>query len=168
MEKVICPKCGKETLASFSFCKSCNEKLPDGLKPISVQQGGETTNNRRHGFITFWLWLLMVANVFSLITNFAPEWAWGRNYEAIQPAWVYYMCGVIGLIYMAGIYLLYKWRKVGFSLVVISTAICLLIYIIAGLKFSSTVYAGPIVGLIVLYGILQLKSNGVSYWKQLK
>ncbi len=38
MEKVICPKCKMETLASLSFCRNCKEKLPKGLKPISEKE----------------------------------------------------------------------------------------------------------------------------------
>lgn len=156
---------------------------------------------RRHGFVTFWLWLGIIVNIITIFTaiiayqNFTNLGYVGMDLIAsgvdINPFCdainhhVFIMqiiAGASGVCLIAGYVLLLKWKKAGFWLLAITSVI------VAGLNvlmmnFVKQDYAllglninwSPITQLIVtpisvliLWGILQIKKDGISCWKLLQ
>lgn len=142
---------------------------------------------RRNGFVTFWLWLMIVANAGSVImqlisANYAT-WQYATSEKATQffygqPAIIYYYIGaayfiaILSLVNVAGAIFLLKWKKLGYWLFVGSAAACFTIMvsfaIIGGITIpvGSSMF-GAVSGPVALWAIMQIRKNGISCWRQL-
>lgn len=147
-----------------------------------------SVEKERHGFVTFWLWLMIIGNFIGVImqamsANYAI-WAYATEENAtiffyfkhgMVDYYIYasYFMIVLSLVNIAGAIVLLKWKKLGYWLFVGSAITCMAIMvsfaIIGG--FTTAVgssMAGAIVGPVILWAILQIKKNGVSCWKLLE
>lgn len=134
----------------------------------------------RHGFVTFWLWFCIVANVVLAAIFFMGSDSFLMDYPII-------VCGVLGVctLSVVGLFMLLNWRKLGFWLVVTAAVINVLtvVYtqyemsqIYSMLGISVGIDTAEIVKAIgqeairigILFGVLQIKKNGVSCWSQLE
>lgn len=142
----------------------------------------------RHGFVTFWLWLIVIGNVVGVImqamaANYAIlAYATDENAKiffyfrhGIVDYYIYasYFMIVLSLVNIAGAIVLLKWEKLGYWLFVGSAATCLAIMVSFGILggFTTAVVSsmiGAVIGPVVLWAILQIKKNGVSCWKLLE
>lgn len=109
----------------------------------------------RHGFITFWLWFMIIVNLAAGIANFAMSD--GQAHGIV--------IGCLGLVNMASAVCLLNWKKIGFWIFVgVATCSCILnIYLES---FSGAI--GAVMGVCILFGILQLKKNNQSCWSLLE
>ena len=142
----------------------------------------------RNGFITFWLWFMIIANLFSailLIRNFVASFDFLFGDFKILTI-ISVISGVFGsLCYIISAAKLLNWKKSGFRLMMVvaiilmgvNTAVFFLLDKaasdagIGGVSFGpNTLYtiAGGILSLIVLRAILGIKKDGVSCWSQLE
>lgn len=141
-----CPNCGR-LQKQFNFDKHVNEQEP----PIEAI-------HERNGFITFWLWVLIVGNVLMAIISFFPKTMWGKNYpdDSVIPSIV---SGLFCIINVTGAFMLLSWKKRGFYLIALSA-------VIGGVFSFITVKSLPVglVGLAILWSILNIKRNGIPYW----
>lgn len=142
----------------------------------------------RNGFITFWLWFMIIANLFTaivLIFNFVQsfDFLFG-DFKTLTI--ISFISGLFGsLCYIISAAKLLNWKKSGFHLMMVvaiilmgvNTAVFFLLDKaasdagIGGFHFGpNTLYtiAGGALGLLVLRGILALKKDGVSCWSQLE
>ena len=142
---------------------------------------------QRHGFISFWLWLMIIANIISGIYSICNHniaiWAYASAEMAQQFFYVnhsvadFYSYALIGmgclaLVNAASAILLLKWNKIGFWMIVATSAVNLCIMIAFGCKGGWTgavlqSMAGAVLGPVILYLILHIKKEGVSCWSQL-
>lgn len=155
----------------------------------------------RHGFVTFWLWLCIIANIimipFSIISyqNLTNLGYYGMDLiasgidltpfsEAIHPhVLIMQIVAALSGIAMVVFYIQIKnWKKSGFwglvitavTVAIINTIMMNLIqkdYQLVGMYLNlnpiAQVIATPL-SLLILWGILQIKKNGVSCWKLLE
>lgn len=142
----------------------------------------------RHGFVTFWLWFMIIGNIAGAIMQVMSAkyaiWAYATAENAelffyikhgMVDYYIYasYFMIVLSMINVAGAILLLKWKKIGYWLFVGSAATCLAIMIsfaiFGGLTPAvGSSIAGAILGPVILWAILQIKKNGVSCWKLLE
>ena len=142
---------------------------------------------QRHGFVTFWLWLMLLSNLAVAIYMIAERdlaiWIYATEEKAHLMFYgiingVDLFCNSmivlagLGVVNFIAAILLLKWKKAGFWVCIAASAINLIVMIILASigGLSSAVISsiiGAIAGPLVLYGILQLKKNDVSCWKQL-
>ena len=118
--------------------------------------------HERNGFVTFWLWMILVANMIGAVIAFFPKTMWGSNYPDQYVAFSV-ASGVFGLVTVFGAQLLLSWKKIGFVVILVSSICNGLIAL-----FTSGSFPVGIIGLVILWMILQLKKNGKSCWEQLK
>lgn len=118
---------------------------------------------QRHGFVSFWLWLLMIANaVFAIIMV--------KVTPISNMIISLFFALLLPLLNIAGSILLLNWKKLGFWLILGAPFYYFLIEISGS---ASTIDALTNLGLnlillpLVLFAILQIKKNGMSCWKQL-
>lgn len=179
------------------FEEAEGEGQPSPHVDIPYQSGGNepgpsnpaaTANKERHGFVTFWLWLMIISNIIGAImqamsANYAI-WAYATYDNAQLFFYVehgvvdYYICAawimvVLSLVNVAGAIMLLKWKKMGYWFIVGSAVACLAIMISFGVLggFSaSVVYSivGAVIGPIALWAILQISKNGLRCWYLLK
>lgn len=143
-----CPQCGWSQ-KKIEFTKS-------------QQKETDVVVKERHGFITFWLWLLAVSNILGAIVDFFPKTMWGTNYPD-EYVMVSVFSGVLYLINVIGVFLLLMWKNVGFTIIAVSSTI-------AALTLFTRMGSAPVglIGIVVLWFVLKIKKHGVSYWDAMK
>lgn len=156
---MYCPNCGKEIADESKFCPYCGTRIETD-KQVNITP--DTSTKTRHGFVTFWLWFSgVVAVIYGtlLLIEFADI---GEPADMIN--------ALLAIVSAIGFYLLLKWKKEGFWIVFVTSILEALIAIVmdaSELNFFVSIIACAI-DIGVLYGILQLKQDGVSCWSQLK
>ena len=124
------------------------------------------TNKQRHGCLAAWLIYLIIAySIGSLGLFFGSESIHKRlTYLTSENSLL--IVASIELLNVAFSFFLFKWVKLGFWGLLLSNIILLIIQINGS---DNLIY--PIVTviyLLILYGLLKLKKNGVSGWDNLE
>lgn len=123
-------------------------------------------NKQRHGCVTAWLILMIVANsLVALMYLLANDMIQENLPEPISDTMLY-LLAVVGICNVVFAVFLFKWKKWAFWGYVGSAAAALAINLSAGLGVGQSL-AG-LLGIAVLYGILQIKQDGVSAWENLE
>jgi hypothetical protein len=118
----------------------------------------------RHGCVTAWLILMIIANsVLALIYLFtANKLAQTMNIPIILVV-ALVILGVANVIFSV---MLWSWKKSGFYGFVITGIIAFFINISIGISPVRCVLG--LIGIAILYGILQIKNDGISAWENLE
>lgn len=164
--------------------------FPETGQPFSTPYSPSNVTSiekQRHGFVTFWLILMIIANIAGAIVQILSAnyaiWQYATEQKAqlffyvehgmvdYYTYAVYFMV-VLSIINVVGASLLLNWKKVGYWLFVGSASACMVIMITFAIfgGVSNTVLSsmlGAVFGPVVLWAILQIKKNGVNCWKQL-
>lgn len=132
-----------------------------------------TSSKKRNGFVTFWLWLGIIANVIS------PIYTTITYMGIVQYVDEYYVYGLIAVaiisavLLVSGYALLLRWRRKGFRLITWTAIIVAGINIILMHGISVPVISLITTGLsavfavIILRLILMLRKDGISCWSLL-
>lgn len=132
-----------------------------------------TSSKKRNGFVTFWLWLGIIANVISPIYTIITYMGIVRYVDE------YYVYGLIvvaiisAVLLVSGYALLLRWRRKGFRLITWTAIIVAGINIILMHGISVPVISLITTGLsavfavIILRLILMLRKDGISCWSLL-
>jgi len=111
----------------------------------------------RHGFVTFWLVLLIVSNaIYGGIYFFSPN-------TAGITAYIY--LGVLSMAAVAASVLLLCWKKIGFWLFLGIQIICVPLVISIGVNRVQGVIG--FLSVIILWRVLHINKNGYSTWDYL-
>lgn len=160
MKICINNSCKAELDDYMERCPECG-RLQKQFKVPEKEQKSDDIIIERHGFITFWLWIVIVGNMLMAIISFFPKTMWGSNYP---DAYVIFsiISGLFSIVNVVGAFMLLAWKKMGFTIIALSA-------ISGGLFAFFTIGTLPtgIVGLIILWLVLNIKKNGVSYWNGL-
>ncbi len=121
-----------------------------------------TLNDIRHWFVGFWLKAIMVLN--ALMVIFVSTFALndGADFSLIVLVSIF-QC----LLFILGAFMLLYRSRSGFMIVLMAP----IIGTIANLFVNNPNiedWIAPFISTIILYIVLQIKKNGVSYWKLLK
>lgn len=171
------------TMSDFTkVCKSCGAQLPsDSSKCFNC---GTVLEWKRHGFVSFWLWLSVIASVLGIIAYvvlgdeaattdeylyslYGSGWDSSYNNNFWDLAEYYYWHIPVAILLSIGYALLINWKKIGFWTIVLAqtTSLIVGIYFMTEGLDSALLIISPIFALIVLIFILQIKRDDVSYWK---
>ncbi len=132
-----------------------------------------TSSKKRNGFVAFWLWLGIIANVISPIYTTITYMGIVRYVDE------YYVYGLIAVaiisavLLVSGYALLLRWRRKGFWLITWTAIIVAGINIILMYGISVPVISLITTGLsavfavIILRLILMLRKDGISCWSLL-
>lgn len=117
---------------------------------------------QRHGCVTFWLWLVIIVNggisVFYAITMFDA-------YMSLMSLG-FGLLSILGVVNVLGSILLMRWNKLGFYLFLVNTVLAIILNI-AILKMEYNVIISSMFAVIVWWGILHIKQNGISAWEHM-
>jgi len=171
---MFCSKCGKQIPDDSQFCAGCGYKIGSqvvGNEQTQIIAQPQILTKQRHGFVTFWLILCLSINILFLIMSllgiFSIEFI-EFVFEDYLPGELFYDL-IIEIFAIIGFYLLLKWRKEGFAIIVLPNIIY---YFIFGRYFyiQDLIISILIVIVInlVLFFILQIRKNGKSAWSQLE
>ena len=125
----------------------------------------------RHGCMTAWLILAGIGAVATAATYFfipdmIVEGLRQGNPNADVSTGMLMVLGVLGLANLAAVILLWQYKKTGFYIFCATAAIALVINLMIGLDMVSVL--GGLLGIAILYGVLQIKDRGESTWEQLE
>ena len=131
----------------------------------------ETTNEnpkvpkQRHGCLTAWLILMIVANSLSAgLYLFAREMLTKSLPGEVSTPMIILLgiCAIGNIIFSV---MLFQWMKLGFWGFVVTTAAALIINMSIGLSVGQSLFG--LVGIAILYGVLQIKQGNVTAWENL-
>jgi hypothetical protein len=162
-----------ENLLDFSIA----EKIAFQRKLIALQKEKSdnpdvavSTIKRRHGFVTTWLILVIVLNALNAFNSFLAGTGDGSAQDLIQyrdaSHSTYFLIAILSLANVIFAVLLLYWKKVGYFGCIFSGIIALMFNIYHGQNFGRALIG--FAGILVLYGILQIKKDNVTAWNNLK
>lgn len=129
-------------------------------------QNLEHQPKQRHGCVTAWLIVMIVvytATMFYSLISSNPEY---NPYSLVIPQWIFFLLAFISLLNVVFAVFLLKWKKWGFWGFATTSAITMGVNIYAGQGIVQSVVG--LVGVCVLFAILQIKESGRSAWEQLE
>ncbi|MGD1921118.1 MAG: hypothetical protein ACFCAD_20890 [Pleurocapsa sp.] len=122
-----------------------------------------TIQKQRHGCLTAWLILMIVANSISALIylfNSAAIKQAVPNY----PDWTFFVLIIISIFNLICAIALWKWQKWGFWGFLGSSVAAFIINLSIGLGFGTSV--SGLIGIAILYALLNIGEN--KGWSQLK
>jgi hypothetical protein len=69
-------------------------------------------------------------------------------------------------VQVIGLVLLLRWKKIGFWIITVVSGVSLMINLTIGGIVLQTI--GAIIGIVIYWGVLQLKKNEKTAWEQLE
>jgi hypothetical protein len=145
--------------------------VPTCEEPIPTPNDTNTQCKKRHGFITFWLWLMIICGAITGIYYFAKAetiafqlvYRTGKGFDMC----LIYLIGGLALINALFAVALLQWKKWGFWTICISAVIALIINTAIGLNPVMSIVGG-MSGILILWVILQIKKDGIKCWNNLE
>ena len=120
----------------------------------------------RHGCVTAWLILMLVANsITALFYLFGSEWL-ASKLPGDQPPGMFMLLAGIGVVNVILSFMLWNWKKWGFYGFAISGVVTVFINISLELGVGQSLFG--LIGIGILYGILQIKERGKTAWENLE
>lgn len=117
---------------------------------------------QRHGCVNAWLWLVIAANLaccgYYAIQMFS---VWSNTM-----VWGFGLLSILALGNVLGAILLLRWNKCGFYLIIAGSIITAIVNL-GILNLGVIVSMQGLFALLIWWGILQIKKDGVSVWKHM-
>lgn len=130
-----------------------------------MKKENQIETKHRHWSVTACLVLIIVTNsLLSQVYLFASDIVGYNLPPDVSYVWIKAL-GVLGLANIFFAVLLFRWRKIGFWGFVLASIGSLLISLYLGLMKAPSLLG--LLGILVLYGVLQIKKDGVSTWENL-
>jgi hypothetical protein len=121
---------------------------------------------QRHGCVTAWLILIIVINtITALIYLFAGDTIASKLPGEVSP-FMLSLLGILGVANVVSAILLFKWKKYGFWGFVTTSVGTLIINLMIGIGIGQSLFG--LIGIGVLYGVLQIKKGDISAWENLE
>lgn len=118
----------------------------------------------RHGCLTAWLVLMIVANCATALMYLLGSEAIGRTLPN-APGWAFPVLIVVSLFNLVCSIALFQWKKWGFWGFCVSSVVALVVNLSLGLGIGPSLVG--LVGLLLLYGVLHIGKEGKG-WPQLE
>jgi len=126
----------------------------------------ENLNKERHGCVTAWLVFMIVANsITAVLYLFASDLISEGLPNGISNS-IILLLGVLGIVNIIFAILLLSWKKIGFWGFLFVSIVGLCINLSLGLGLGQSLLG--LVGIAILFGILQIKKDDVSAWDNLE
>jgi hypothetical protein len=128
----------------------------------------ELTSNskQRHGCVTAWLILMIIANSLTAILYLFAGDMIAQNFPGGISNFMLILLAILGVGNVIFSILLFKWMKIGFWGFLATSIAVLVVNLSIGLGIVQSLFG--LVGIVVLYGVLQIKKDNVSAWTNLE
>ena len=133
-----------------------------------MENSNENTSNpkQRHGCVTAWLSMMIVSNsITALIYLFAKDII-AQNLPGVVSNTMMILLALLGIGNVIFSILLLKWKKIGFWGFLITSIAALFINLNIGLSVGQSLLG--LLGIVILYGVLQIKKDDVPTWGNLE
>ena len=122
-------------------------------------------NKQRHGCVTAWLIIMIILNSFIAIMYLLFGHVIAQNLPHDVSTPLIMLLGLAGLGNVVFAVMLLKWKKLGFYGFVVSSLIIFIINLSIGLGILQSLLG--LIGIAVLYGVLQIKGGDRAAWNNL-
>ncbi len=133
-----------------------------------MEQKKETSSKekQRHGCVTAWLILMIILNsIISLLYFFAGDIIIENSPADISNTMIIVLA-VFGTLNVLFSIMLFKWKKWVFWGFVVTAVATFAVNLSIGLGIGQSILG--LVGIAVLYGVLQIKKDNISTWTNLE
>ncbi len=121
----------------------------------------------RHGCVTAWLYFMIVTNaLLGMAYVFASDMMAESMTGDVDNSSTVMLLGLVSLVNFVLAIMLLKWMKWGFYGFMVTSVLAVMLNLALGLGVGSSL-AG-LIGIVILYGILQIKQKERSTWEQLE
>lgn len=121
---------------------------------------------KRHGCVTAWLILMIIANSITAISYLLMGDTILENLPNPTSKSTLILLAILGLANLAFAILLFQWKKWAFWGFTASALITLVINLSIGLSIGQSLLG--LLGFILLYVVLQIKQDGKTAWENLE
>ena len=132
---------------------------------LEVDLGGpHDARKTRHGCVTAWLVLMIVANSLTAVVNLASEEAIRKTLPDM-PSWalpVLASCAALNVVFAIA---LFAWKKWGFYGFVGTSIVALIVNLRSGVGIIPALFG--LLGVVILYAVLQI-GGARKAWPQLE
>jgi hypothetical protein len=132
----------------------------------------ETTNEttsavkQRHGCVTAFLILMIVLNSIGALTYLFAGDTISKNIPGGVSDTMMISLAVLGVLNVVFAVMLYKWKRLGFWGFIITSMGAFAINMSIGLGIFQSI--SGLVGIVILFGVLQIKKDNISAWTNLE
>ena len=123
-------------------------------------------SKKRHIIVTIFLFFTIVIDMYGVYSNFFGNETEIINDSNISSKAITICFGIFGIIDIFLIILILKWSKKAFWAICLTSLITFFINIFTGVGLTVSLIGFS--GLLLLFGILQIKSKQKSAWKNLE
>ena len=120
---------------------------------------------QRHGCLTAWLILMLIANSATALVYLFSADTLRRNLPHTPPSWLFPVLIVFALFNIVCAIALFQWKKWGFWGFLLSSIVAVFANISAGLGIGPALLG--LIGIAILYGVLHI-GNENKGWPQLE
>ena len=117
----------------------------------------------RHGCVNAWLWIVIISNLGLGIYYAATMFSAYTNTMSLG----FGLLSILATLNVLGVILLMRWNKCGFYLFVVSSVLATLVNV-GVLSLEPLVSLFGLLAILIWWGILQIKKDGVSAWSLLE
>jgi hypothetical protein len=123
-------------------------------------------SRQRHGCVTAWLiFMLIINSLVAVMYLFASNSIASHSPVPLSGTTVI-LLGVLSVVNVVFAVMLLQWKKIAFWGFAGMSVLMLIINLSLGLGIGQSLFG--FIGLAILYGVLQIKKNGVTAWQNLK
>jgi hypothetical protein len=123
-----------------------------------------TEGKQRHGCLTAWLVLMIIANLAIALIYLFGSSAIRHDFPS-APGWAFPVLAIAGIVNVICAIALFQWKKWGFSGVIATTVVTFVVNLIIRLNVLRALFG--FVGIAILYGVLQIGKERKG-WTQLE
>jgi hypothetical protein len=121
---------------------------------------------QRHGCVTAWLLMMIIFNSLGVVYNFFANKMIANNLPNNPPPFMFYLLGTIGIANVFFAIQMMQWKKYAFWGFAITACGTLVINLVIGLNIVQAL--GGIIGIMILYGVFQIKKDNITAWENLE
>jgi len=129
----------------------------------TVNENSNVTK-QRHGCVTAWLIFVIIANSFSVTFSLFGSEMIAKALPGVALTPLIISSGIIGIVNIIFSVLLFQWKKIAFWGFIITSIGASIINFSLGFGIQSLF---GLVGIAILYAVLQIKKDDVSAWENL-
>ncbi len=119
-------------------------------------------SKERHGCVTAWLILMIIANSIIALTYLFTDNTTPQSPTNLTTL----MLTTIGIANIIFAIMLLQWKKWAFWAFATTSLITLGVNISIGISVGNALVG--LIGIVILYGILQIKKDGITAWENLE
>lgn len=133
---------------------------------METNEENSNVAKQRHGCVTAWLIMMIIINSLTAVIYLFASDMITENLPGDVSTPMIVLLGIIGIGNVVFSVLLFQWKKIGFWGFIVTSIAALIVNLSIGLGIGQSVFG--LVGIVVLYGVLQIKKDNVPAWDNLE